>query len=78
MENDRPQFLGKVSTGGWIMKRSEQPFQREWQVSLYLYSTEDPCHWIQDYLNKNKQEDVKVTSTLSKTTGCGRNWEEVE
>jgi len=76
MENDRPQDLGKVSTGGWIMKRS-QPFQREWQVCLYLYSTEDPCHWIQDYLNNNKK-DVKVTSALSKTTGCGRNWEEVE
>ena len=76
MENDRPQDLGKVSTGGWIMKRS-QPFQREWQVSLYIYSTEDPCYWIQDYLNNNKK-DVKVTSALSKTTGCGRNWEEVE
>ena len=76
MENDRPQDLGKVSTGGWIMKRS-QPFQREWQVSLYLYSTEDPCHWIQDYLNNNKK-DVKVTSALSKTTGDGRDWEEVE
>ena len=55
-----------------------QPFQREWEVSVHLYSNEDPEFWIKDYLKGNEEENVEVTSVYSRTTGCGRNVEEEE
>ena len=50
--------------------------QREWKVSLYLYSNEDPEIWMRDYLNRNEDERVEVTSVHTNTTGCGRDEEE--
>ncbi len=52
-----------------------QPFQREWEVSVHLYSNEDPEFWIKDYLKGNEEKNVEVTSVYSRTTRCGRNVE---
>ena len=54
-----------------------QPFQREWEVSVHLYSNEDPELWIKEVIEKHlREESGEVKEVYTNTTGDGKHFGE--